>query len=526
MTTSINQAWVRVWLKILPSLLLTPLLMLGTLNPAWSGGNHAHGSANEHPAEDEPLMQVFTHHNEHTELFVEFAPLVAGQASTFITHFTRQNDFKAIEAGELTIHLQQGQKSLARFRVTNPVRSGIFLPSIQPRHAGRFRLVFELKTHEFTSIHDVGEIEVFAEANQVQVTEHPEGEITYLKEQQWQQDFALTQVKEQALRPSVTAFAQIQAPASASLVIRAPADGYFISAAPLLAGQAFEAQSSVGVVLPRLSEGTDLGHLQVALQQALTQTALAQAELTRMKTLFEQGAVPKKRLFEAEKHLELAKVEEKTAQNRLNQQSRQKNLTGIELTSPIKGQLIDIQVRSGEFVKAGEALFTLANADQRWLAVKVPEKFATRLHQPDGVWFNDQQQTYRLDSQNGTRLVSQGQMIDPKTRTLELLFEYSSNQAPNLIGASYPVHVYTQTAQQRLAIPNSAVIDDNGLAVVYVQESGESFSRRPVKLGMRDGDWVEVLAGVKGGERVVSQGAYFVKLASSSQDEIGHGHAH
>lgn len=518
MITSINSPMLKG--------MLISLLLFGFQHQVWSGPGHTDNATGKHSAEDESPMLVYTNHNEQTELFVEFAPLVVGQTSIFITHFTRLDNFKPIEAGELTIYLQQNNKTLARFRVTQPARQGIFLPAIQPRHAGRFKLMFELKTDDFTSLHDVGEIEVYAQSNLVKVPAHHEGEITYLKEQQWQQDFSLVQAVQRPLRKSVSAFAQIKAPATEFISVRAPVDGYFITPSPIFPAQNFSKQSLLGVVLPKLTEGTDIGHLQVALQQTQTQLALAQAELSRMQTLYEQGAVPQRRLFEAEKHYELAKVEQQTAQARLNQQRQKKNLTGIELIAPIDGQIIDVKVHSGEFVQAGDVLLSLATPYKRWLSVQIAEKFIGEITQPDGVWFKNQHQTITLDQQNHTKLVSHGLSINPKTRTLELIFEYSSDQAPNVVGAHYPVHVYVAPPQNRLSIPTSAIIDDNGLAVVYVQESGESFSRRLVKLGVRDGDWIEVINGIKSGERVVSQGAYFVKLASSSQDEIGHSHAH
>ncbi|MFU8804974.1 MAG: efflux RND transporter periplasmic adaptor subunit, partial [Bradymonadaceae bacterium] len=59
-----------------------------------------------------------------------------------------------------------------------------------------------------------------------------------------------------------------------------------------------------------------------------------------------------------------------------------------------------------------------------------------------------------------------------------------------------------------------------------VQLGGEEFARRPVKLGIRDGAYVEVLTGIEPGEWVVATGAYSVKLAGASGDSIGHGHAH
>ena len=50
--------------------------------------------------------------------------------------------------------------------------------------------------------------------------------------------------------------------------------------------------------------------------------------------------------------------------------------------------------------------------------------------------------------------------------------------------------------------------------------------RRVVRLGIRDGDYVQVESGVESGERIVTRGAYLVRLAAASPAEAGHGHAH
>jgi multidrug efflux pump subunit AcrA (membrane-fusion protein) len=47
-----------------------------------------------------------------------------------------------------------------------------------------------------------------------------------------------------------------------------------------------------------------------------------------------------------------------------------------------------------------------------------------------------------------------------------------------------------------------------------------------VRLGIRDGDYVQVIEGVAPGERVVTRGAYLVRLAGSAPAAAGHGHAH
>ena len=55
---------------------------------------------------------------------------------------------------------------------------------------------------------------------------------------------------------------------------------------------------------------------------------------------------------------------------------------------------------------------------------------------------------------------------------------------------------------------------------------GEAFVRRVVETGIRDGDWIAIRGGLQAQERVVSKGAYQVRLAASAPAALGHGHAH
>ena len=80
-----------------------------------------------------------------------------------------------------------------------------------------------------------------------------------------------------------------------------------------------------------------------------------------------------------------------------------------------------------------------------------------------------------------------------------------------------------------MATHNPAVppaLDEAGRQVVFVQTEGETFERRVVAAGIREQDWVEISGDLKPGERVVSRGAYEVRLASASGAIPEHGHVH
>jgi multidrug efflux pump subunit AcrA (membrane-fusion protein) len=75
-------------------------------------------------------------------------------------------------------------------------------------------------------------------------------------------------------------------------------------------------------------------------------------------------------------------------------------------------------------------------------------------------------------------------------------------------------------------VPASALVDDAGRPIVFVQTAGETFERRPVTVGAREGELVQILAGVKPGERIVTTGAHLVRLAALSTSVPATGHVH
>ncbi len=76
-----------------------------------------------------------------------------------------------------------------------------------------------------------------------------------------------------------------------------------------------------------------------------------------------------------------------------------------------------------------------------------------------------------------------------------------------------------------MMIPRSAVLDNEGKKIVYVLLSGEEFQRREVTLGDEFGDKVAVLSGLEKGDRVVTQGAYQIRLPELRPADAGvHSH--
>lgn len=495
---------------------------------SWAAGDHEgdHAHDDEHGHSDEPAL-VYTDYNELTELFVEFPPLVVGKSSTFVSHFTRMDNFQPLTSGLLDVHLKTQGRTVARFRVREPARTGIFLPSVTPRNPGEYELILELVDGDLHSIHNLGMVTVFSDEQSAVINqEEPEGDISYLKEQQWVNPFAITQSASRPLRRSVPGFATVTAPADGFAEIRAPSDGYFSTSALINAGNIVKREQILGTIIPRLGEGADIGNLLVGQERARSQLQLAQADVERLKSLFTQGAVSEKRFLEAQKNLDIARVEFETAESRVKQRTGNSSKAGITLRAPINGEVVSAAVTPGSFVRSGDRLFSLADSERRWINVQVPEKFGGEIRHATGAWLLQNEKSVVLDNYTGARLVKISQQVDPVSRTVDLAIEYPSKLGPSLIGHRFEAHVFVGESQSVLSVPVSALLDDGGQTVIYVQTSGETFARRSVVTGIRDGNWVEIISGVNANEWVVSNGAYYVKLAATGNDAIGHGHAH
>ena len=124
------------------------------------------------------------------------------------------------------------------------------------------------------------------------------------------------------------------------------------------------------------------------------------------------------------------------------------------------------------------------------------------------------------------QLVSLGRVLEPQSRTLPITFAVDQGLLGAAVGQSVFLHLLLDQTAPAPVVPASAIVDDAGRPIVFVQVEGEAFERRPVTLGSREGERVQVLSGVKPGEHIVTKGAYLVRLASLSTSVPAHGHVH
>ncbi|RIX47581.1 MAG: efflux RND transporter periplasmic adaptor subunit [Rhodocyclales bacterium GT-UBC] len=494
-----------------------------------SHDSHGHTEAAGHGHDHGPAGEKRTHFTDKTELFVEFPRLVVGEKSAFAAHLTTLANFRALEAGKVTVILSGGNLPEEQFSVDGASQAGIFRPEATPKQAGQRDLVIEVATKDFSVRHTLGQVTVFNDRKSADAVpgEEEEGGIGFTKEQQWKVDFATAEVVKRPLRAAITASGTLGARPDGEALITATAAGQIKPAGsfPVL-GQAVKKGDVLAYLAPRLGGDTDMASLQAEARRAKVELDLATREHARMESLFKDEAVPEKRLLAARGAEESAKANFEATQARLAQYGS--SAGGVPLRAPVTGTIVDIRIAPGGFAQEGSLLFHVADRSVLWLQLRVPEVDAARLKSPVGATFQVDGVDERFEITHGKngRLIAVGGAVDAATRTVPVVYEFRQPDERLRLGMAVKGQVLLAAAKEAVAVPAAAVLDEGGIPTVFVMKHGEAFERRAIRTGARDGDWLEVVDGLLPGERVVSRGAYLVKLAATKTGEIGHGHAH
>jgi len=490
---------------------------------------HDHGTAAGHEGHEAPERPSFapTLYTENMQLFVEYAVLVKGEVSNFGSHMTHLADQQAVEDGKAEIILT-GAGGEQRFSTEVSNTPGIFRIAITPSTPGEVQVKITWKGPKGQATFDLGKHTVYPDLATSMKAQVPEvsGGISFLKEQQWNVPYGITRAQNRPMADGFEAYASVMAvPGGEGRVLASVAGRLEGNGFPSI-GQIVKQGQRLGGLVAKAGADLSLGTVQLDFERAKLKLDQAKANHTRLKGLLEQEAVPRRRVEEAAREEALAEAEFKVAQARKEEVTTGKGGMALALTAPVSGIVSSVNGGPGIQVAEGQELFHIVDTRRLRLEVQVPEAQSGRIAKVASVWFQAPgQQPVVLESGKGARVLGQGGAIHPERRTVPFLMEFG-NPGDLKVGASGKAFVRTGTGAPALAVPASALQDEDGLSVVYVQAGGERFERRIVKVGARDGAWVQVLSGVQKDEWVVTTGAHLVRLAASSGKVPEHGHAH
>ncbi len=198
---------------------------------------------------------------------------------------------------------------------------------------------------------------------------------------------------------------------------------------------------------------------------------------------------------------------------------------GVKVPSPMTGYLKNRLVSQGQYVTVGEPIATIARNQKLQLRADVSQRNYRQLNDIVTANFKtDYDNSVVKLSELGGRLVSSAKNVDAQSYYIPVIFEFN-NVGNTLPGSFVEVYLLGKEQPDAISIPVSALTEEQGVYYVYLQAHEESFKKQEVSLGSSNGERVEILKGLKSGDKVVTKGAIQVKLASASGD-IPHGHEH
>jgi cobalt-zinc-cadmium efflux system membrane fusion protein len=485
---------------------------------------HAHGHAKEEDAE--PL--AITKWTDRHELFVEFPAPKPNAKLAYHAHVTRLADFRAVTEGKFTVRFKRDGNTVSEASVDQVKRAGIFAPEGLAPAAGTYTLEMLYEHGGQTDTFDCGPVRVAGEAV-VAEEEAAADAISFLKETQWKIPFRTSSAEVRELSRALEFPATVESAGSDQLALGAPTSGRFFhdTRAALAVGRKVKKGEVLGSIAPNV-EGEDFTKLESSVEEARIQKQQIQAEIERVTPLVEQSLLPQRRLTELQNDLSVQQAKLTAAERRIGRVVAPGGAGGLSLRATMDGLLREVLVPNGEPVEAGAVLLRLAGTDHVWLRSRFVARPEGELAaaEPVAVRLSDGR---RIELGGRAKFMSSQPIVDPQSRLATWVIDVAPGSAPETDvdlrpGAAVVVTVKAGAPRKVLAVPRGAVVEISTRPYVFVQLSGEGFSKRRVELGVTDGAWVEVRSGVAAGERVVTVGGFDVHVASLAGAVESHRH--
>lgn len=274
-------------------------------------------------------------------------------------------------------------------------------------------------------------------------------------------------------------------------------------------------------------ESMELGRMRQEYVRAATEADIAEKSYERAKLLVAEKAIAAGEFQQREgdyrsKQSALAGAE--LALRQAGDDPRQARSAGaprVAVRAPFAGRVIDRKVTPGALVEALNPLVTVGDLSNVWVFLRVYEKDlgAIRTGLPITVT------TEALpDTRFSGTIDYVGSEVDPNTRTTRIRATVRNDgerlRPGQFVSGRLEVSGGARKEEKLLAVPNGAIQTLAGKQTIFVQTAPNTFARRTLEAGRGFGDYVEVLAGLKAGEEVVTEGSFILKSQFSKAELV------
>ena len=180
----------------------------------------------------------------------------------------------------------------------------------------------------------------------------------------------------------------------------------------------------------------------------------------------------------------------------------------LELKAPIDGVIIERKATTGELVDKARVIYTISDPTQLWVIADVKERDIAAVKVGQDAAFTVL--AYPQDKFPG-KVILLGNEVEPASRTLEVRIAVDNADGRLKSGMFADVGITTTVLENVLLIPDSALQTDGDDQIAFVALDDNRFEKRLLKLGEEQEGRVQVLDGVKAGEKIVTEGSFILK---------------
>lgn len=502
---------------------------------------HDHEDGHDHGHEGEGHL-LLTAYSDGLEFFAETGTFVAGQEVSVLLHVTELQDFKPYVGEDVSVCLvpkgesagdncgncSHGHGSEAEPEIEGEGHThqhegktevqGIYRFCVRAEAEGEANLVFSadgqrasIPVRVFGSASEASE---YAESLEVRSSNGA----VFPKEKSWSVDFATEEAVLEPFGQVIRATSRVQPSQEEVFTVSALTDGVVsIGAKALVEGREVRKGETLCIVK---GSGTADENLATKYARAEADYNFARNEYERKKALASDRIVSESELRQAEAAFEIAKAVFENLKGNFD-------ASGQSAKSPIDGFVTSVTVSNGQFVRAGDPIATVSRSRSLLVVAEIQPRYSACLKDICGATFKDMDsgRIWTLDELGG-KVVSYGKSVSSDSPLIPVTFSVP-NKGGFIPGSFLQTRIITRSETPAITLPTTSLIEEQGNYFVYRQLTPEYFEKTPVTIGASDGLRTEIRSGLNAGERVVSKGAMFVKLAQALgalDPHAGHNH--
>ena len=261
-----------------------------------------------------------------------------------------------------------------------------------------------------------------------------------------------------------------------------------------------------------------VGQIQADAQKTLSDLSLSEKSLERIRKLQADGAIAAKDVAQAE-------ADHRKAVADYARVKAQLSALGVSATDPavyvglraqISGTVVERNVLLGQEVRADKAtpLMTVSNLETLWVQGDVYEQDLSLVKQGDPVVIRVP--AYPDETFKGV-VGHVSEVVDPGTHTVKVRCIVPNPDLRLKPEMFAQIDVQSRATRDAIYLPSKAVLNDGDKALVIVATAGNTFRERVVSAGADIDGQVRILRGLTPGEKIVADGAIFMKREVESQ---------